>query len=131
MVLSFLQPYRKTVRNLDAAASLHGFDWRDPPLDEKRELLADLAAIAAGCRDDADALHPAASAGRAGRVRRPLHRHEAPERHSGNGMSPDGARATAPAATAPKAATSAITTPAPRAAPIATRSTRASWRNGG
>ena len=47
MVLSFLQPYRKTARNLDAAASLHGFDWRDPPLDEKRELLADLAAIAA------------------------------------------------------------------------------------
>ncbi len=46
MVLSFLQPYRKTARNLDAAASLHGFDWRDPPLDEKRELLADLAAIA-------------------------------------------------------------------------------------
>jgi hypothetical protein len=46
VVFSFLQPYRKTVRNLDAAASLHGFEWRDPPLDEKRELLADLAAIA-------------------------------------------------------------------------------------
>ncbi len=46
VVLSFLQPYRKTARNLDAAASLHGFDWRDPPLDEKRELLAALAAIA-------------------------------------------------------------------------------------
>jgi hypothetical protein len=46
VVLSFLQSYRKTARNLDAAAALHGFDWRDPPLDEKRELLADLAAIA-------------------------------------------------------------------------------------
>jgi hypothetical protein len=46
VVFSFLQPYRKTVRNLHAAASLHGFGWRDPPLDEKRELLADLAAIA-------------------------------------------------------------------------------------
>jgi hypothetical protein len=47
VVLSFLQPYRKTERNLGAAASLHGFDWRDPPVDEKRELLAALAAIAA------------------------------------------------------------------------------------
>ena len=47
VVLSFLQPYRKTERNLGAAASLHGFDWRDPPIDEKRELLAALAAIAA------------------------------------------------------------------------------------
>jgi hypothetical protein len=47
VVLSFLQPYRKTARNLGAAASLHGFDWRDPPDDEKRELLTALAAIAA------------------------------------------------------------------------------------
>ena len=46
MVFSFLQPYRKTTRNLDAAASLHGFGWRDPPLDEKRALLTDLSAIA-------------------------------------------------------------------------------------
>ena len=46
VVFSFLQPYRKTARNLDEAGSLHGFGWRDPPPDEKRALLADLAAIA-------------------------------------------------------------------------------------
>lgn len=43
-VVSFLQPYRKTARNLAAA----GLSWRDPELEEKRALLADLAAIAAG-----------------------------------------------------------------------------------
>ena len=42
-VVSFLQPYRKTARNMDAA----GLSWRDPYLDEKRALLADLAGIAA------------------------------------------------------------------------------------
>ncbi|SMH55822.1 DUF1848 domain-containing protein [Azospirillum agricola] len=43
-VLSFLQPYRKTARNLAAA----GIGWRDPEAGEKRALLADLAGIAAG-----------------------------------------------------------------------------------
>lgn len=47
VVLSFVQPYRKTARNLAAAARRHGFAWRDPPDDEKRALLAALAAIAA------------------------------------------------------------------------------------
>jgi hypothetical protein len=47
VVLSFMHPYRKTVRNLDRAARAHGFSWRDPPADEKRALLARLAAIAA------------------------------------------------------------------------------------
>ncbi len=42
-VVSFLQPYRKTARNLDAA----GVPWRDPDPEEKRALLADLAGIAA------------------------------------------------------------------------------------
>lgn len=42
-VVSFLQPYRKTARNLDAA----GLSWRDPDAGEKRALLADLAGIAA------------------------------------------------------------------------------------
>ncbi|QCO15041.1 DUF1848 domain-containing protein [Azospirillum brasilense] len=42
-VVSFLQPYRKTARNLDAA----GVPWRDPDPEKKRALLADLAAIAA------------------------------------------------------------------------------------
>jgi hypothetical protein len=47
VVLSFAHPYRKTARNLDRAASRHGFAWHDPPPDEKRALLARLAAIAA------------------------------------------------------------------------------------
>ncbi|WP_448208461.1 DUF1848 domain-containing protein [Azospirillum sp. sgz302134] len=42
-VVSFLQPYRKTARNMDAA----GLPWRDPDPEEKRALLADLAGIAA------------------------------------------------------------------------------------
>lgn len=44
VVLSFLQPYRKTARNLAAA----GIGWRDPEKDEKRALLAEFAGIAAG-----------------------------------------------------------------------------------
>ena len=44
VVASFLQPYRKTARNLAAA----GIGWRDPEAEEKRALLADLAEIAAG-----------------------------------------------------------------------------------
>ncbi len=47
VVLSFVRPYRKTVRNLDAAARRHGFTWRDPEAAEKRALAAELAAIAA------------------------------------------------------------------------------------
>jgi hypothetical protein len=46
VVLSVVHPYRKTRRNLDRAAARHTFTWRDPPLDEKRALLADLAALA-------------------------------------------------------------------------------------
>lgn len=48
VVLSVAHVYRKTKRNTDAAADRAGFAWRDPPDDEKRALLADLAAIAAG-----------------------------------------------------------------------------------
>ncbi|MGQ9364773.1 DUF1848 domain-containing protein [Azospirillum sp. ST 5-10] len=47
VVVSFLQPYRKTARNLDRAAGEHGFSWRDPDATEKRALLADLAGLAA------------------------------------------------------------------------------------
>lgn len=43
---SFLQPYAKSARHLDAAARQHGFAWRDPPDDEKKALLAELATIA-------------------------------------------------------------------------------------
>src|SRR5690606_7077248 len=35
VVMSFAQIYRKTGRNLAAAARRHGFDWRDPPAAEK------------------------------------------------------------------------------------------------
>jgi len=48
VVLSFAQLYAKTRRNLDAAGRRHGFAWRDPPEDEKRDLIARLAEIAAG-----------------------------------------------------------------------------------
>jgi hypothetical protein len=46
-VVSFAHIYRKTRVNLDAAARLHGFAWRDPADDEKRDLAHRLAAIAA------------------------------------------------------------------------------------
>ncbi len=51
VVVSFVQIYRKTRRNLTAAAAREGFDWRDADggVDwaEKRALLATLTAIAA------------------------------------------------------------------------------------
>jgi hypothetical protein len=47
VVVSFAQIYRKTARNLAAAARCDGFDWRDPEPEEKLALLADLAALAA------------------------------------------------------------------------------------
>lgn len=46
VVVSFADLYRKTARNLAAAARRHGFDWRDPTDDEKRALLEDLSGIA-------------------------------------------------------------------------------------
>jgi hypothetical protein len=47
VVISFAQSYRKTRRNLDAAAARHGFTWRDPEGEEKRALVTALAARAA------------------------------------------------------------------------------------
>lgn len=47
VVTSFAGIYRKTERNLEAAARRHGFSWRDPEPDEKRALLEDLAEVAA------------------------------------------------------------------------------------
>lgn len=47
-VISFATLYRKTGRNLAAAAHAHGFDWSDPADDDKRSLAAALAGIAAG-----------------------------------------------------------------------------------
>lgn len=46
VVVSFAQMYRKTERNLEAAARDHGFEWTDPEHDEKQELALDLADIA-------------------------------------------------------------------------------------
>ncbi len=46
VVLSVMHPYRKTRRNLDRAAGQQGFLWRDPPAEEKRDLLGRLAVIA-------------------------------------------------------------------------------------
>lgn len=46
VVVSFAQVYKKTKRNLDAAAEREGFAWDDPPPEEKRRLLDVLLAIA-------------------------------------------------------------------------------------
>lgn len=46
VVLSVMQPYRKTRRALDRAATAHGFSWIDPDSEEKTRLLARLAVIA-------------------------------------------------------------------------------------
>lgn len=46
VTVSFATIYRKTARNLSAAAKAAGFDWWDPPEDEQQALIADLAAIA-------------------------------------------------------------------------------------
>ncbi len=48
VVLSVAQIYRKTARNLNAAALAGGFAWQDPDAAEKRALLSRLARIAAG-----------------------------------------------------------------------------------
>lgn len=47
VVVSFVQRYRKTERNLNRALLAEGATWRDPPVDEKRQLLAELATVAA------------------------------------------------------------------------------------
>ena len=47
VVVSFAQFYAKTRSNVAAAARAHGFAWRDPEIDEKRALLAQLTDIAA------------------------------------------------------------------------------------
>lgn len=46
VVVSWCQVYRKTQRNLDAAACAKGFGWYDPDAGEKTDLLCRLAAIA-------------------------------------------------------------------------------------
>lgn len=46
VVVSFMQVYKKTRRNMDEAGRQHSFEWDDPPTEEKLALLADLVGIA-------------------------------------------------------------------------------------
>lgn len=46
VVISFMQLYKKTQRNLDAAARQKGITWWDPETVEKRGLIEDLVAMA-------------------------------------------------------------------------------------
>lgn len=50
VVISFVHLYKKTLRNMDQAARISGFEWRDPTLAEKCDLAARLAEIAAKYR---------------------------------------------------------------------------------
>ncbi len=45
-VLSFVEPYRKTRRNLNRLAAAGGLEWRLPEPDEKAALIRDLATVA-------------------------------------------------------------------------------------
>ncbi|MGE5516409.1 MAG: DUF1848 domain-containing protein [Bacteroidota bacterium] len=47
VVISFAQIYKKTARNMDAAARADGFAWSDPDDAAKRALAADLVGLAA------------------------------------------------------------------------------------
>jgi hypothetical protein len=47
VTVSMAQIYRKTERNMDRAAKAAKFGWRDPDLEEKRELVSELVRIAA------------------------------------------------------------------------------------
>ena len=46
VVVSFMQVYKKTERNMNEAGRQHGFSWTDPPNREKLALLGDLVQIA-------------------------------------------------------------------------------------
>jgi hypothetical protein len=46
VVISFMEPYVKTRRNLNIAAAASGFTWHVPGEDERHDLLADLSMIA-------------------------------------------------------------------------------------
>lgn len=48
VTVSFTQIYAKTRRNLDQAGRRQDFSWHDPPDHEKRAVIAELAAVAAG-----------------------------------------------------------------------------------
>jgi hypothetical protein len=46
VVVSFMQIYKKTRHNMNSAALENAFDWHDPSLEAKQDLLRDLADIA-------------------------------------------------------------------------------------
>jgi len=46
VIVSFAEVFKKTQRNLSAAASTHGFQWEDPSDDLKRQFIIKLAQIA-------------------------------------------------------------------------------------
>jgi len=46
VVISFAHIYRKTRRNMDEAAQEHGFEWSDPSVSWKQEVLSELVEIA-------------------------------------------------------------------------------------
>jgi hypothetical protein len=46
VVVSFMQVYKKTKRNMDESARQHDFTWVDPPNEEKLSLVTDLLDIA-------------------------------------------------------------------------------------
>lgn len=47
-VISFVTPYRKSRRNLDAASRKHGFRWREAETSEAADLAGEFARVAAG-----------------------------------------------------------------------------------
>jgi hypothetical protein len=49
-LITFAHIYKKTLRNMNQAANTHGFSWSDPSEEWKRDLLSELAAIAASHR---------------------------------------------------------------------------------
>ncbi len=46
VVVSFMQLYKKTRANMDRVALQEGFEWYDPPLETKRDVLSELVEIA-------------------------------------------------------------------------------------
>lgn len=104
VVVSVMHPYARARRLLDARAASHGFTWRDPPDDEKRAMLAELAGIAAeeglrfslcgqeALRDGLPGVEPAAcvDAARLSRVAdRPIRARPKPHRRCGCAESRD------------------------------------------
>jgi hypothetical protein len=46
VVISFLHPYQKTIRALRQAATDHGLIWRDPAVEEKKDMASRMVAVA-------------------------------------------------------------------------------------